>query len=56
MTDAGSVPCSTSEKSVEPLVFTVTAQGVQPPSKKESGSKAAAVVTSARTPMPHGAS
>ncbi|NHQ86841.1 metallohydrolase [Iodobacter sp. HSC-16F04] len=45
-----------SEKSVEPLVFTITAQGVQPPSKKESGSKAAAVVTSARTPMPHGAS
>lgn len=45
-----------SEKSVEPLVFTVTAQGVQPPSKKEAGSKAAAVVTSARTPMPHGAS
>jgi hypothetical protein len=45
-----------SEKSVEPLVFTVTAQGVQPPSKKESGLKAAAVVTSARTPMPHGAS
>jgi len=44
-----------SEKSVEPLVFTVTAQGVQPPSKKESGSKVAAVVTSARTPMPHGA-
>ena len=45
-----------SEKSLEPLVFTVTAQGVQPPSKKESGSKAAAVITSARTPMPHGAS
>ena len=45
-----------SEKSVEPLVFTVTAQGVQPPSKKEAGSKAAAVITSARTPMPHGAS
>lgn len=40
---------------VEPLVFTVTAQGVQPPSKKEAGSKAAAVVSSARTPMPHGA-
>lgn len=41
-------------KAVEPLVFTVTSQGVQPPSKKESGSKAAAVITSARTPMPHG--
>lgn len=39
---------------VEPLVFTVTAQGVQPPSKKESGAKVAAVVSSARTPMPHG--
>jgi len=45
-----------SEKSVEPLVFTVTDQGVLPPSKKEYGLKAAAVVTSARTPMPHGAS
>lgn len=39
---------------VEPLVFTVTADGVQPPSKKEAGAKAAAVVSSARTPMPHG--
>lgn len=39
---------------VEPLVFTVTAQGVQPPSKKEAGVKAAAIVSSARTPMPHG--
>lgn len=39
---------------VEPLVFTVTAQGVQPPSKKEAGAKVAAVVSSARTPMPHG--
>ena len=39
---------------VEPLVFTVTAQGVQPPSKKEAGVKVAAVVSSARTPMPHG--
>lgn len=43
-----------SEKAVKPLVFTVTADGVQPPSKKESGAKAAAVVTAARTPMPHG--
>jgi hypothetical protein len=41
-------------KTVEPLVFTVTSGGVQPPSKKEVGLKAAAVVTSARTPMPHG--
>jgi hypothetical protein len=41
-------------KAVEPLVFTVTSQGVQPPSKKEVGAKAAAVLTSARTPMPHG--
>jgi hypothetical protein len=45
-----------SEKNVEPLVFTVTAQGIQPPSKKEAGAKAAAVVASARTPMPHGMS
>jgi hypothetical protein len=41
-------------EAVEPLVFTVTAQGAQPPSKKEGGAKAAAVVSSARTPMPHG--
>jgi len=41
-------------KAVEPLVFTVSSRGVQPPSKKESGAKAAAIVTSARTPMPHG--
>jgi len=41
-------------KAVEPLVFTVTSGGVQPPSKKAVGSKAAAVVTSARTPVPHG--
>ena len=41
-------------KAVEPLVFTVTSGGVQPPSKKEVGSKAAAVLTSARSPMPHG--
>lgn len=41
-------------KAVEPLVFTVTAQGVQSPSKKETGLKAAAVITAARTPMPHG--
>jgi len=41
-------------EAVEPLVFTVSSRGVQPPSKKESGAKAAAIVTSARTPMPHG--
>lgn len=41
-------------KAVEPLVFTVSSRGIQPPSKKESGAKAAAIVTSARTPMPHG--
>lgn len=39
---------------VEPLVFTVTADGMQAPSKKEAGAKAAAVISSARTPMPHG--
>ena len=39
---------------VEPLVFNVTAGGVQPPSKKEAGAKVAAVVSSARTPLPHG--
>ena len=41
-------------EAVEPLVFTVSSGGVQPPSKKESGAKAAAIVTTARTPMPHG--
>lgn len=41
-------------EAVEPLVFTVSSRGVQPPSKKESGAKVAAIVTSARTPMPHG--
>lgn len=40
---------------VEPLVFAVTAGGMQPPSKKEAGAKVAAVVSSARTPTPHGA-
>jgi hypothetical protein len=44
-----------SVKSVEPLVFVVTADGVQPPSKKESGSKSAAILTATRTPLPHGA-
>ncbi len=39
---------------VEPLVFTVTAEGVKPPSKKEAGAKVATVVSSARSPMPHG--
>jgi len=41
-------------KAVEPLVFTVTSQGIQAPSKKEAGTKAATVITTARTPMPHG--
>jgi hypothetical protein len=40
---------------VEPLVFTIATDGVQPPSKKESGAKAAAIISTARTPMPHGA-
>lgn len=44
-----------SVEDVAPLVFTITAEGVQPPSKKEAGAKAAAVITTARTPMPHGA-
>lgn len=42
------------KKNVKPLEFTVTANGVQPPSKNEGGAKAAAVITSARVPMPHG--
>lgn len=42
-------------EAVKPLVFTVTTAGIQSPSKKESGAKAAAILTSARTPMPHGA-
>lgn len=40
---------------VAPLEFTVTKEGVQPPGKKESGSKAAAFIsTSTKSPMPHG--
>lgn len=42
-------------EAVKPLVFTVTTAGIQSPSKKESGAKAAAILTSARAPMPHGA-
>lgn len=42
------------EKNVEPLVFTVAVQGLQPPSKKEAGSKSAAIITAARTPIEHG--
>lgn len=44
-----------STDAIEPLVFKVVAGGVQPPSKKEAGAKVAAVVSSARTPLPHGA-
>jgi len=39
---------------VEPLVFTVTSQGFQPPSRKESGAKSAAIISSVREPLPHG--
>lgn len=39
---------------VEPLVFTVTADGFQPPPKKETGNKAASVITVARSPIEHG--
>lgn len=39
---------------VEPLEFTVSRQGLQAPSKKQAAAKLAAVVSSARTPMPHG--
>jgi len=42
------------EKSQEPLSFNVTSEGLRPPSKKEVGLKAAAVITATRTPMPHG--
>lgn len=39
----------------EPLVFDITGEGPQPPAKKEAGTRAAAVISSAsRTPMPHG--
>ncbi len=43
-----------SASAVEPLVFTVTRQGMQAPSIKESGAKSAAIITSVRTPLPHG--
>jgi hypothetical protein len=39
---------------VEPLEFTVGEHGLQAPSKKQAASKIAAVVSSARTPLPHG--
>lgn len=42
------------ESLVEPLEFTVGKSGLTPPAKKDSGAKAASVITAARTPMPHG--
>ncbi len=39
---------------VEPLVFTVTTEGVSPPPKKETTKKAVIITTSAQTPRPHG--
>lgn len=43
------------EAAQEPMTFTVTADGPQPPAKKEGGSKSAGVLSAASTPMPHGA-
>lgn len=42
------------EDAVAPLKFTVTAQGFQPPSKKVGVTKSAAIISSVRTPLPHG--
>lgn len=42
------------ESSVEPLEFTVGKNGLTPPAKKDGGTKAAGIITAARTPMPHG--
>jgi hypothetical protein len=42
------------EKGQEPLSFNVTSDGLSPPSKKEVGQKAAAVIAATRTPLPHG--
>lgn len=39
----------------EPMTFTITGDGPQPPAKKEGGSKSAGVLSAASTPMPHGA-
>lgn len=43
-----------SEHFVEPLVFTISAQGVVSPSKKTANVKVGAAISSAREPMPHG--
>lgn len=43
-----------SESAVEPLVFTVTSDGLSMPGKKEAGAKAAGIMSGAITPLPHG--
>lgn len=43
-----------SENKLEPLVFTITADGPQAPTKRDGGGKAAAILTAARTPHEHG--
>jgi len=40
---------------VEPMVFTVTAEGVALAQRREAGSKASAVLSSTLNPLPHGA-
>lgn len=42
------------EDAVEPLKFTVTAEGFQPPSKKEGAAKSFTILSSVSTPLPHG--
>jgi hypothetical protein len=42
------------EKAQEPMTFTVTKDGPQPPAKKEGATKAAGVLSAASQPMPHG--
>ena len=39
----------------EPMVFTVTSQGVALAQRREAGSKAAAFTSTTLTPLPHGA-
>ncbi|PIG08295.1 metallohydrolase [Comamonas sp. 26] len=43
-----------SENAVEPMIFTVTSQGLSKPGKKEAGYKAAGLMSAAVTPLPHG--
>jgi len=54
---SGSFMCTgewPTEAAQEPMTFTVTGDGPQPPAKKEGASKSASVLSAASQPMPHG--